>query len=91
MIKMQSILGKLPLTVIQFPSGTWGFVGAVPVELKWITDDPELIRIASDHGAGLARSIAKNEGKVFETCTWPTREAAIAAAVAAGHTVGGMS
>ncbi len=81
------INAKLPLCVIQFPVGTWGFVGSVPLELKWVYDDSESVRIAMQSGEGFARAIAKREGKIFKTCTWQTKEEAIAAATAAGYSV----
>lgn len=78
---------KMPLCVIQFPSGTWGFVGSVPLCLKWETDDMELIKVAQQSGDGFARAIAKREGKIFKTCTWQSKEDAIEAAQSAGYTV----
>jgi hypothetical protein len=84
---MTNPLANLPLAVIQYPVGTFGFVGRVPSELAYICNDPELLQIALQHGSGLARGIAKKEGKIFQTRTWATRDEAIEAATAAGYKV----
>lgn len=78
---------NMTLNVIQYPVGTYGFVGSVPAVLAYASDDAELLAIAAQSGPGLARSIAAREGKTFKTCTWATRADAIAAAAAAGFTV----
>lgn len=86
-IQFVSALGNLPLSVIQFPVGTWGFVGRVPSDLAFVSDSEELTQIAIKHGSGIARDIAKKEGKTFRTRTWVTKEGAVSAAVALGYEV----
>jgi hypothetical protein len=80
---------KLPLSVIQFPVGSWGFVGSVPVELRWVYDDLQDCRDAAAYGERLARLKAHREGRRFATRTWPTQSAAVADAKAAGYVVAG--
>lgn len=89
MTDMQSALAtvsNLPQNVVMLnPAGTWSFVGAVDIRLSYFRRDgqplteQEVSGIRS-HGAGLYR-------KTIGSCTWPTREAAIAAADAIGATV----
>jgi len=64
------------MTLIQFPAGTWGFVGRVPAVLRYrckdgapLTDkDVDNAAIAGPRMAGL------------ETMSWPTKEEAEQAA-----------
>lgn len=79
--------GMLPLALIQYPSGRWGFVGKVPAELAFTaldggTPDPEQVKIACAFGPSLAKVKAR---------TWATAEEARAEAEAAGHEVGQVS
>ena len=66
---------KTPPTVIQYPSGNWGFVGDVPAVLAYTDGDgnPPTARqldIARHCGPGFAS---------LKTRSWPTREAALLA------------
>jgi glutamate synthase domain-containing protein 2 len=63
--------------IIQFPSGRFGFVGRVPVELAFEYDSIEDVKIAQHSGPGIAGKIAAREGRVFRTRTWDTKEAAL--------------
>ena len=81
------IAGKKPLSLIKNPAGTWMFVGSVPTMLRWVTDDPALIIVAMNHGEGLVRSIAKQQGKVFHSRTWATEQDARNAAAELGEIV----
>ena len=38
------MLRSLPLYVNKNPNGTWGFVGSVPAELNWDTDNEDALR-----------------------------------------------
>ena len=69
------------LTVIQFPSKKWGFVGSVPCSLLYARKDGKPITnddISSLHQAG--------PGFVphVETMTWESEEAALAEAIKQG-------
>lgn len=71
------------LNVLQYPSGAWGFVGKVPVELAWTAKDggaadPAEVKKAAQFGARF--------GDV-KTRTWATKEAAVADAQALGYDV----
>lgn len=70
--------------LIQFPSGKFGFVGKVPVELAFEYDSIEDVKIAQHSGPGIAGKIAAREGRVFGTRVWDTKEAALQA----GHNFG---
>jgi hypothetical protein len=79
-------LGKLPPNcVIQFPSKTWGFVGSVDVRLGYLLDGNV---VETDEQA---KEVLKYHGLPFQkrvkTRTYPTKEAAEAAALALGLTV----
>jgi len=68
-----------PLTVLQYPSGRWGFAGSVPVELAFEMKDgsaldPDQVRIALSCGPGFAKKMRSR--------SWATREEAEAAAKA---------
>lgn len=78
-------MGRLPLSVIQYPSGKWGFVGSVPGELAYETSNPDYIRLAANVGAGLVRKRAEREGGFFRTRTWETQGAAVAEAERLGY------
>lgn len=72
----QVIRGNLGAHVIQFPSGTWGFVGRAPASLMLVMRDgspvtPEAAKIASSFGPALAK---------VKTRTWATKEEALEAA-----------
>jgi hypothetical protein len=79
----QIVRGNLPLVVIQFPSGTWGFVGRVPASLSLVMKDgspvtPEAAKIASGFGPALAN---------VKTRAWATKGEALAAATVEGFEV----
>lgn len=70
------VVRNLPRNVLnRFPSGKWGFVGAVSVPLAYVSKDgttpptEEQLRIAHQYGPALAN---------VRTRTWETREDAIA-------------
>ena len=71
------------LHIIKNPAGTYSFVGDVPAELAWTTQDgekpsEEQVKIAVQFGPRFAR---------VKTRTWPTAEAALREAEALGYTV----
>lgn len=71
------------LRIVKNPSGTYSFVGTVPVELAWATEDgktpsEEQVKIAVQCGPRFAR---------LKTRTWPTAEAALKEAEELGYTV----
>lgn len=74
------------LHVLHYPSGRYGFVGSVPQVLahEGHPEDLETARIA---GPGIARQIAKRNGRVFKTLAWDTEAEAIAFAKAKGFEV----
>lgn len=78
---------KLPLVLIKYPVGTYGFAGSVPVELAFDTDRPDLIEMACRCGPGFARKAAERTGNYFNTKSWPTAEAALAQAKQYGYEV----
>ena len=62
--------------IISFPSGRWGFVGKVPVQLAYpgaTRDDVENIQHC---GPGIARKIAAREGRDLSDLTYATQEEA---------------
>ena len=72
----------LGLHLIQNPSGTYSFVGDVPVELAWVTEDggvpsEEQVKIAAQFGPRFAK-VKERE--------WPTAEEALKEAEALGYT-----
>lgn len=81
------MLGNLPLSLIKFPSGKWGFVGHVPTELRFEYSDPKYLRTASDFGVGIAASIATREGGYIRTRTWESETAARMTASELGFSV----
>jgi hypothetical protein len=71
-------LNTTTVTVIQFPSGTWGFVGSVPEALLYGPNAcPEKLAAARHCGAAFGP----------KTITHATREGAVAAANAHGIAV----
>ena len=71
------------LHLIKNPAGTFSFVGDVPVELAWTTEDggqpsEEQVKIAVQFGPRFAK---------VKPRTWPTAEAALKEAEALGYTV----
>jgi hypothetical protein len=58
--------------LIQYPSGKFGFVGKVPVELAFEYDDIEDVKTAQIAGERIAKIIAKREGRTFATRVWDT-------------------
>lgn len=77
--------GGLGLHVIQFPTGTWGFVGSVPVPLKYERRDGK--PLSAEDQSTLAGANIPGMLKEFKTRSWKTREDAAKAAKAAGHKV----
>jgi hypothetical protein len=69
----------LPLSIIQYPSKRWGFVGKVPMDLAW-EGSPEDIAIGVRHGFGLVKGRVKS-------LSWQTKEEALAAATEKGYSV----
>lgn len=72
---------KLQLTLIQFPSGKWGYVGSVPAALAFEWEDDGDLKIALRSGPGIALKIAEREGRTFRTRVWDTEAEARAAAI----------
>lgn len=66
--------------VIQFPSGKFGFVGKVPVDLAFEYDSIEDVKAAQHSGPGIARKIAERNGRIFHTRVWDTAEDALRSA-----------
>lgn len=75
------------LSIIQYPSGRWGFVGSVPPELAVETNDGSLVEVGALCGIGIAKRIAERRGKYFRARVWETREAAEAEAQKHGYIV----
>jgi hypothetical protein len=69
----------LPLSIIEFPSKRWGFVGRVPMDLSY-EGSAEDLEIGRRHGFGLVSGRVKR-------LTWETKDEALAAAKAKGYTV----
>jgi len=80
------MFGKLPLCIIRYPTGRYGFVGTVPAVLAYRGSEED-IRNALQVGPGMARNIAKNNGRVFEKLSWASEAETRAAAADAGYTV----
>ena len=74
-------------SVIQFPSGKWGFVGRVPAALSFEYESEDDVRNAAACGPGLARRIAERAGRRFGTRVWDTKEEALTSAAAIGADV----
>lgn len=75
---------NLPLSLIQYPSGKFGFVGRVPAVLAYVWEDESDLQAAAQCGPGIARKIAERNGRTFSTRVWDTEAEAIAARTAAG-------
>ena len=75
-----------PLTVLQYPSGRWGFVGSVPAELAFNFEDLRDVQCAQSSGFRIAASIAAREGRTFSTRAWDSEADALAEAARLGHT-----
>src|SRR3990167_5493699 len=79
-----NMIANLPSnTLIQFPAGSWGFVGRVDVRLGWARKDGSMptddeINKAKNHGPGMIGLKIKS---------WLTKELDIAAAKELGLTV----
>lgn len=72
---MTQSIGHLPLSVIQYPTGRWGFVGRVPAALSYAQKDgsaptAKQLDAAAHCGPGFAG---------LKPRSWETRESAIAA------------
>lgn len=82
------IFGKLPQNcVIQFPSGTWGFVGSVDIRLGYLLDGHT---INTDEDVATAASFSGIEARFrprLKTRTYPTKEDAELAAESINATV----
>jgi hypothetical protein len=79
--EMSAFLNRkpLPLSVIQYPTKRWGFVGRVPTDLAY-EGSPEDISIGLQHGFRLVKSRVKS-------LSWETKEEALAAAAEKGYSV----
>jgi hypothetical protein len=76
------------LSIIEYPSGRFGFVGSVPCVLAYSAGDAEILDIIARHGPGLARRIAKASGVAMpESLSWATRSEASEFAASHGCTV----
>jgi hypothetical protein len=75
------------LSVIQYPSGRFGFVGSVPAVLSIETDDRSLIEVGARCGLGLAQRIAARRGKFIWARAWDSRQEALAEAARHGFSV----
>lgn len=75
------------LSIIQYPSGRFGFVGSVPPQLAVETNDPTLIEVGARCGIGIAAKIAERRGKYFRSRSWESREAAETEAARFGYVV----
>lgn len=73
------------LHIIDLPNGKFGYTGAVPMDLAYITDDPELFKAVKQCGPGFAAGIAKKEGKIFKSRTFDTAKEAQEFAAENGH------
>lgn len=67
--------------LIPNPTGDFAFVGKVPAPLAFLCSSDKYLEIAAHCGPGLAIKAAKREGGVFKTRSYPTREAALDAAL----------
>ena len=68
--------------LISLPAGGFAFTGKVPADLAFVYEDPKDLDIAAHSGPGIAERIAKREGRIFKSRSWPDRAAAEAAALA---------
>jgi len=75
------------LSVIQYPSGRYGFVGSVPAVLAVETDDPSLIEVGARCGLDLAKRIGARRGKFIRGRAWDSRQEALAEAARHGFAV----
>ena len=73
------------LTIIEYPSGRFGFVGSVPARLAYEASDPEYLRIAQQCGPGFARRAAEREGGTFKEISFASRADARQAAINLGY------
>lgn len=74
---------------IQFPSGKFGFVGRVPVALRFVYESEEDLKTAQICGEGFARKAAERNGRTFRTRVWDTEAEALQAAADLMHGTGG--
>jgi len=68
--------------LLHTPAGRFAFVGKVPNPLAFTGYAEIDLERAAHAGPGLAMKLAAKEGRDFRTATWPSREAAMAAALA---------
>ena len=63
--------GNLGLHVIKFPSGRYGYVGSVPVDIGFIDPTPEKIRAMRQCGAGFGpkQRVFDTEAEAIEFAT----------------------
>ncbi len=78
---------KIGSHVIENPNKTYSFVGSVPAGLAYEYDDEGDIKIALNHGEGIARKIAKRNGRIFKTRVFATKNDAIKFASDNGYQV----
>jgi len=71
------IAGRLPLSLIKFPSGKWGFVGSVPVNLRY-DPTPTAEQVVEIKQVSTPALVLKRYG--IKTRVWNSREEAIEAA-----------
>lgn len=69
-------------SILATPSGRFAFVGKVPAPLAFTGYNETDLEHAALSGPGLAQRIAKREGRDFRNLSWPSREEAMAAALA---------
>lgn len=75
------------LIVIQAPSGRFVFRGSVPAALAYQWEAESDLEAAKQCGPAIAERIAARHGRTFKSVAFDTRESAIAAAAALGHSV----
>ena len=78
---------NLPLSLIKYPSGRWGFVGRVPSDLAFIYEDKSDLDAALHSGPRIARLIAQRHGRVFIQRSWESEAAARTEAAALGYVI----
>lgn len=66
--------GPMSCNILRASSGKYTFVGTIPVRLAFIFEDAEDARIAAQHGLGLAKQIAKKNGRTIKSRTFDTEQ-----------------
>ena len=82
-------MAKANLHILKCPTGVYMFVGNVPFVLAYDADRITADEVRACMSDSIARQIAARRGGFLRSRTWPTAEAAEAAAIAAGFTVNG--